>query len=230
MSEKPLLLSSGKLLVVAEPRWSSWLRGAAVAIGVLMVVIGLADVTSRLASAVAGDHALFDAFAPAAALQTSAVPSATASSSEPLVPARLMVPSLGINAAVEEVARRADGSMGTPKDFLNVGFYTLGPKPGQAGSAVFDGHVNNALTKAGVFEHLSQIHQGDYVTVSDALGRTLAYRVSEVTLYNTHEAPRASIFATTGPQQLVLITCDGEWVQDEHSFNKRLVVVARPAY
>lgn len=206
-----------------------WLRWFAIAIGTLVVVVGLADVTSRLATAVAGDTALFDAFAPAAAVKPAAVPAAAAATG-PLVPARLKVPSLGIDAKVEEVAKKADGSMGTPADFMNVGFYTLGSKPGDAGNAVFDGHVNNALTKSGVFEHLAQAHVGDYITVSDAEGRTLVYKVSEVNLYPTDEAPAASIFATTGPSQLVLITCNGEWVQDEHSFDKRLVVVAKPAY
>lgn len=220
------------MLVVAESRWAKALRFVATAIGILVVVVGLADVTSRLAQAALGDQALFNAFAPAAAIKPSMVPVpvATASSTGALIPARLKVPSLGIDANVEEVGKKADNSMGTPKDFMDVGWWSEGSKPGAPGSAVFDGHVNNALTKAGVFEHLTQIHKGDYITVSDASGKTLVYKVSEIDLYDTNEAPRASIFATSGPQQLVLITCDGEWVQDEHSFDKRLVVIAKPAY
>lgn len=218
----------------SESRRARALRYAALAIGIFVVLVGLADVVSRLAGKTLGDDALFNAFAPAGALKSAPapvlVPEASASSTGPLVPAVLKVPSLGIAARVEEVGRKGDGSMGTPADFMNVGWWSEGSKPGEEGSAVFDGHVNNALTKAGVFEHLSQIHKGDYVTVSDAEGRTLVYEVSEVSLYDTDQAPLASIFATTGPSQLVLITCEGEWVQDERSFDKRLVVVARPAF
>jgi LPXTG-site transpeptidase (sortase) family protein len=234
MPKKPLLLSPAKqaVLVVQDPAWAVWLRYVAIAVGILMVVIGLADVCSRLARAAAGDNALFDAFAPAAAIKSSLapVPVADASSTVPFVPSRLKVPSLGIDAKVEEVGKKADNSMGTPSDFLDAGWWGEGGKPGAPGNAVFDGHVNNALTKAGVFEHLSQIHKGDYVTVADAVGHTLVYKVSEVDLYDPGQAPLAHIFATSGPSQLVLITCDGEWVQDEHQFNKRLVVVAKPAY
>jgi len=197
------------------------------------VLVGLADVTSRMAQTVLGDDALFDAFAPAAATRPSSlvVPAATASSTAGvLVPARLKVPGLGIDAKVEEVGKRADGAMGTPADFMNVGWWSEGSKPGAAGNAVFAGHVNNALTKPGVFEHLSQIKRGDYITVSDAEGRTLVYEVSEVSLYETDRAPLARIFARTGPSQLVLITCEGDWLEDEQSFDKRLVVIARPAY
>ncbi len=230
MPKKHLLLLPAK----SESRGARALRYAAMAIGIFVVVVGLADVTSRLAHRALGDDALFDAFAPAAATKPSSasVPAALASATTtgPFVPSRLKVPSLGIDADVEEVGRKADGSMGTPADFMNVGWWSEGSKPGEQGNAVFDGHVNNALTKAGVFEHLSQVHKGDYVTVSDAEGHTLVYEVSEVSLYKTDRAPVARIFATTGPSQLVLITCDGEWLEDSREFDKRLVVVARPAF
>lgn len=229
MQERLLLLLPAK---ASEPRWARVLRRIAIAIGIFVVLVGLADVSSRLARSVLGEDALFDAFAPAAAIRPSStmVPVASASSSAAFVPARLRVPSLGIDAKVEEVGRKADGSMGTPADFMNVGWWSEGQKPGEAGNAVFDGHVNNALTKPGIFEHLSQVREGDYITVSDAKGYTLVYEVSEVSLYDTDQAPLAKIFATTGPSRLVLITCDGEWEEVQRSFDKRLVVVARPAY
>lgn len=228
MPERLLLSSPAR----PESRSARALRYIALAAGIFAVLVGLADVTSRVAKEVLGDDALFNAFAPASAIKPSAaiVPEASASSTGPFVPAVLKVPSLGISAKVEEVGRKADGTMGTPADFMDVGWWSEGQKPGEEGNAVFDGHVNNALTKAGVFEHLSQIHKGDYVTVSGAEGRTLVYEVTEVNLYDTDQAPLAAIFAKTGPSQLVLITCDGEWVQDERSFDKRLVVIARPAY
>ncbi len=229
MLRKHLLLLPGR---AQESRAARAFRYAAMAVGILVVLVGLADVTSRLAQSVLGDDALFNAFAPAAALRSSSavVPEAVATSSSVLVPARLKVPSLGISALVEEVGQRADGAMGTPADFMNVGWWSEGSKPGEKGNAVFAGHVNNALTLPGVFAHLSQVKKGDYVTVSDAEGRTLVYEVVEVSLYETDKAPLAKIFAKTGPSQLVLITCEGEWLEDERSFDKRLVVVARPAY
>jgi len=234
MQEKPLLLlPASRSWGYRRTQWAGALRWFAIAVGIFVVLVGLADVTSRMANAALGKDALFNAFAPAAATKPSALPAPAAVASSTavgvLVPARLKVPSLGIDAKVEEVGQKADGSMGTPKDFMNVGWWSEGQKPGAAGSAVFAGHVNNALTKAGVFEHLSQIHKGDYITVSDAEGKTLVYKVSSVSLYDT-DAPTASLFSKVGPSQLVLITCDGEWVEDEHSFDKRLVVVAKPAY
>jgi LPXTG-site transpeptidase (sortase) family protein len=112
----------------------------------------------------------------------------------------------------------------------DTAWYKDGSRPGQAGNAVFAGHVNNALTTSGVFGHLNQVHLGDYVTVADQEGKTLVYKVTALDQYPADEAPVASIFAKTGPSQLVLITCDGEWVPAEKTFDKRLVITASPAF
>ena len=220
MQENHLLLQSAKsgvLVVSAHERRAYYLRLAVVAVGVLCVLVGAADATSRLVNNM-GPDAAFLAFAPAAAINNF-----------PIVPARLKIPSLGVNAKVESVGVKADGAMATPSNFDNVAWYSLGAKPGAQGSAVIAGHVNNALLKSGVFERLSQIKNGDYITVEDSAGKALVYKVSSVEEYQP-DAPTDALFATTGPSRLVLITCDGEWVPSARSYDKRLVVIAEPAY
>ena len=230
MPEKPLLLSSAKsaaLVPEAFPAWKVWLWRAVVVAGLVVIRVAAADVVTRLAKAALGTEALLNSFGPAAAQSASAT--TTSATAGPITPARLKVPSLGIDAAVEQVGKKQDGAMAAPKNFKDVGWYALGARPGEFGNAVFAGHVNNALTSAGVFKNLAQIDKGDYITVSDAAGKTLVYRVYSVDLYPTDQAPAASIFAVSGPLQIVLITCEGEWVKDERSFDKRLVVVAKLA-
>jgi sortase A len=199
----------------------------AIVIGLLCVGVGGADLMSRAVERI-GDDALFVAFAPAAALEERGG-AATSTATGVMIPARLRVPSLGVNASVESVGTRADGTMGTPRDFDDVSWWSLGAKPGGQGSAVFAGHVNNALMKTGVFQHLSQIKKGDYVTVEDVAGRSLVYRVSSISEYPAN-ASTEELFATDGVEQVVLITCDGEWVPAARTFDKRLVVIAKPAY
>lgn len=213
------------------------LRLAALALGGLMIVIGAADLTARLAQALAGADAGALAFAPAvAAIDPRAMPIGAASTSaaapmNALVPARLKIPAIGVDAPVEQVGVKDDGTMGTPQQFGDVAWYAPGAKPGAAqGSAVFAGHVDNALTTAGVFEHLSQLRPGDYVSVEDAAGHTLVYRVASVQSYPANQAPLDKIFAAGGSPQLVLITCTGDWVTSQKQFDQRLVVVAVPAY
>ena len=188
----------------------------------LCVLVGTADVTSRLVKKI-GPDAAFLAFAPAAAINLPGQ-----ASNNFAVPARLKIPSLGVNAKVESVGIKAAGAMARPSNFDKVAWSSPGAKPGEQGSAVFAGHVNNALLRSGVFEHLSQIKKGDYITIEDNAGKVLVYKVSSIE-ENQPDASTDALFATTGPSRLVLITCDGEWVQSARSYDKRLVVIAQPA-
>lgn len=210
MSEKSLLRSSAKFF--------------ATFVGIVVIVVGAADLSSRAAHAVFGSNASFIAFAPVALIGPNSFAHSQATST-PIVPVVLTIPALRVGAMVEQVGKKADGTMGTPTKFNEVAWYALGSKPGEAGNAVIAGHVNNALTTAGVFEHLSQINLGDVVQVSNG-STTLTFVVKQIQTLPASEAPDASIFATTGPPQIVLITCDGEWVQSDKTFNKRLIVTA----
>ena len=194
-----------------------------------MVLVGAADLLSRASHLMLHGREATLAFAPASILDTVlpslSVPS-TVSSTTPLTPSTIHIPTLGISADVESVGKKADGSMATPSRFDRVGWYALGSKPGSPGNAVLAGHVNNAVTTAGVFQNLSKLPVGSYVTISDPSDRTLVYVVTEVAQYAPADAPTARLFSTTGQSQLVLMTCDGDWDASAHSFDKRFVVYA----
>jgi LPXTG-site transpeptidase (sortase) family protein len=230
MSDKLLLSSSANGGTYFTQPGRGW-RIAATCVGVFVLVFGAADITTRLAHAAFGNNASLMSFAPAVALEggtkapIKTAPAAVATTTQ-LVPVRLQIPSIGVNAKVEQVGKKDDGSMGTPSTFGDVAWYAPGSAPGQAGNAVIDGHVNNALTTAGVFEHLSQVALGDTITVLNASGTPINFTVTKVEEYPADSAPAASIFAVTGPSQLVLITCDGSWVPNQKTFDKRLVVFA----
>jgi sortase A len=211
--------------VVAEEStthpYVTWLLTAA---GIFVVLVGLINVVTRFSAQlhISGD-AVQTAFAPLGSLPSAFT---AVASTTPLIPARLSIPSIGVHADVEQVGKKADGSMATPSSFETVGWYKLGARPGQEGNAIIAGHVNNALTRAGVFEHLSDVKLGDTVVVEDAEGRTLSYVVSHTAQYKTDEAP-TDIFTAEGPTQLVLITCDGQWDAAARSYDKRFVVYAQ---
>lgn len=226
MPEKLLLLSAAKSgpLSARQAR----VRTVALAVGVAVVLFGAADLATRLAH-VLGDTGGALAFAPAVASIDPQVMGAS-TTTQPIVPVRLRIPAIGVNAPVEQVSQKADGTMGTPTTFGDVAWYEPGSKPGAPGNAVFAGHVDNALTTAGVFEHLGDLKAGDYVSVEDAQGKTLLYRVVSSQSYPASQAPLEQIFATAGPAQLVLITCTGQWVTSQKQYDQRLVVVAKPAY
>lgn len=235
MSEKPLLLSSAKTGVLVEKKTNGWQYFFA-GLGIFVVLVGAADLTSRLAHALAGSNAMRLAFAPAAILDAPGIfggpsaPHATSSSfvqlatTTPITPARLRIPSIGVDATIEQVGAKDDGSMGTPQKFGDAAWYALGPKPGEEGTAAIDGHVNNALTTPGVFEHLDQLQPGDKILVSNT-SSTLTFVVTRTESIPA-DTPSDSIFTRSGASEIVLITCIGDWIPSQKSFDKRLVVFA----
>ena len=144
----------------------------------------------------------------------------------PFVPVRLQIPALTVNARVELVGRKPDGSMKAPSTFTTVAWWSEGSKPGEKGDTVIAGHLNNALDTSGVFEHLNDLSLGDTVIISGEGGREARYIVRQMTVYGTNDAPDTAIFSTTGSSRLVLITCNGAWDQGKRSYDKRLVVYA----
>ncbi|MDB5194178.1 MAG: peptidase sortase [Parcubacteria group bacterium] len=148
----------------------------------------------------------------------------SAQSPEPSQPLRLIIPSIGVNANVQYVGVKADGSMGTPNNFTDVAWYKYGPVPGDTGSSVIDGHVDNALALSGVFKHLGDVKIGDDIYVMRKDGTKLHFRVMDTEMYSYKTAPNEKIFATEGGKFLNLITCAGTWIKGEHSYDERLVV------
>lgn len=219
MSETLLLPSAN----TETAQRKKYVRIVLVAIGLVVVLYGAADVLARVAHAALGSDANIAAFAPAIELDQT---TAFASSTTPIMPTRLVIPAIGVDANIEQVGKKSDGSMATPATFGDVAWYDLGSKPGSPGNAVIAGHVNNALTKTGVFENLSDLKVGDVIALTDANGNVLHFAVRDIEDYTDANAPLSTIFSTTGPSQVVLITCAGDWDPVARSYDHRLVIFA----
>jgi LPXTG-site transpeptidase (sortase) family protein len=141
------------------------------------------------------------------------------------VPVRLKIPKIGVDAVVEDVGLTPDGSMGVPERLTDVAWYKLGPRPGQQGSAVIDGHRSSKQWMPGVFDNLHDLHPGDYLYVEDDRGATITFRVRESRIYDP-DANAGDVFSQSDGVHLNLITCDGAWNETQKSFSKRLVIFA----
>jgi LPXTG-site transpeptidase (sortase) family protein len=141
-------------------------------------------------------------------------------------PVRLIIPAIAINAPVEEVGTQANADLATPTQnpWQDVGWYYLGPQPGERGSAVIDGHVDRPGGFPAVFWHLRDLHVGDEVLVKNSSGKTLRFQVTRIELYPPQDAPIQDIFGNWGGTYLNLITCAGDWIPSQHQTNLRLVV------
>jgi LPXTG-site transpeptidase (sortase) family protein len=141
-------------------------------------------------------------------------------------PVRLIIPALAINAPVEEVGTQPNADLATPtkNPWLDVGWYKLGPQPGERGSAVIDGHLDRPGGFPAVFWHLRDLHLGDELLVKNISGKTLHFQVTRIELYTPQDAPIQDIFGNWGGTYLNLITCAGDWIPSQHQTNLRLIV------
>ncbi|HEV7121385.1 MAG TPA: class F sortase [Candidatus Paceibacterota bacterium] len=139
-------------------------------------------------------------------------------------PTRLSIPSIGVDANVQQVGLTSAGDMGVPSNFTDVAWYKYGPLPGTPGSAVIDGHVDNGLSLPGVFKHLDQIRAGDSIYVMTQSGQQLHFVVQSTQRYPYDAVPKEQLFAKSDTPRLNLITCSGTWMPNSKTYDTRLVV------
>jgi LPXTG-site transpeptidase (sortase) family protein len=139
-------------------------------------------------------------------------------------PLRISIPALGVDAAVIDVGIAKSGHMAVPQSFTEVGWYRYGPAPGELGSAVMAGHVDNGLGLKAVFARLDELNIGNdiYVTMSD--GRKLHFVVSDIEVYAYQSVPSSVVFGQQDTARLNLITCEGAWVQGDKTYDHRVVI------
>ncbi|MGZ3609600.1 MAG: class F sortase [Ktedonobacteraceae bacterium] len=157
---------------------------------------------------------------------TTAVTSTSTPTPRLAIPVRLVIPRIGVNAPIENVGITASGDLATPKQnpWDGVGWYSNGPRPGEEGSAVINGHLDRPGGFPAVFWNLRYLQVGDTIMVVNSQGKTMHFRVLSIASYSPQAAPVQSIFGTTGGIYLNLITCAGTWIPSEHQTTQRLVV------
>ena len=140
------------------------------------------------------------------------------------LPVRLQVPSIGIDAPINQVGLTSQGDLDVPAGPDSTGWYKSGPRPGEVGSAVIDGHFGWKDEIPAVFDNLHKLKKGDVVRVEDENGKTITFTVSGSHTYTPDENAEAVFRSSDEKAHLNLITCQGDWNQDQKSYAERLVV------
>lgn len=151
------------------------------------------------------------------------VPDATEGIGEP---ARLKIPSIAVDATVEKVALAADGSMDVPKHYRNTAWYSLGPRPGETGSATITGHVDTAYGTAAVFANLHKVKSGDTISVQNDDDTVVRFVVRKTRRYDATADATDVFVSNDGKAHLNVITCVGAWDNRAKQYAERLVVFA----
>lgn len=144
----------------------------------------------------------------------------------PGVPVRLKIPKINVDAAIEGMGVTAQGDMDSPDGPDNTGWYKLGPRPGEVGSAVIDGHFGWRENKPAVFDKLHTLAVGDLIMVEDDAEGTHTFAITKLRTYGPNDDATEVFKSADNVSHLNLITCQGVWNKDLKSYSTRLVVFA----
>lgn len=141
-------------------------------------------------------------------------------------PVLLRIPAINVDAALDYVSLTSQGELGVPAGPNTAAWYDRGPRPGQPGNAVIDGHFGYKNNIPAIFDNLHKLQPGDSIFVVDDRGATTTFVVSSLQMYDQN-ASESSVFSSAdGKSHLNLITCQGIWNQNQKSYSNRLVVFA----
>ncbi|MFI6950111.1 class F sortase [Streptomyces sp. NPDC050422] len=141
--------------------------------------------------------------------------------------ARVAIPSIGVDAPVIDVDLDANGWIGTPppQDPNLAGWYQNGIAPGQIGTSVIVGHVDNQAGPA-VFYGLGSLKKGKRVEVTRSDDRVAVFEVYGVEVFSKNDFPGARVYGDTGQAELRVITCGGGYTK-ANGYDGNVVAFAR---
>lgn len=139
-----------------------------------------------------------------------------------IIPTRLTIPAINVDANVKPYGLDESGAMAVPEDGETVAWFEPGTKPGAKGNAVLAAHVDD-YTGPAIFFYLKDLDIGDEVIVEDG-DQTLTFVVTGKEAYPYNQAPIRTIFGPTNNQQLNLITCTGLYDRKTNNHQERLVI------
>ncbi|MFJ3904969.1 class F sortase [Streptomyces sp. NPDC090025] len=157
-------------------------------------------------------------------------PAATAAAVQtlPYAPAsRIRIPAIRVAAPIMDVGLDQNGWIAAPppQDRNLAGWYQNGISPGQRGTAVVVGHVDN-MTGPAVFYGLGSLEKGQHIEVDRYDGRVALFEIYGVEVYDKNDFPGVQVYADTGEPELRVITCGGGYSRSR-GYDGNVVVYAR---
>lgn len=140
-----------------------------------------------------------------------------------IIPVRIEIPAIGVDAAIVPVGLLKDGQMEAPKEYDGTGWFEPGYRPGAHGNSVIAGHVDH-YTGPAVFYDLRRLRPGDELIVTGESGERRTFLVERLERYVADVAPLEAIFGPADEARLNLITCAGTYNRKTKQRDERLVV------
>jgi sortase (surface protein transpeptidase) len=142
-------------------------------------------------------------------------------------PVRIDIPRIGVSSSLMRLGRDSGGAVETPplSRAAVAGWYELGPRPGDPGSAVILGHVDSDGGPA-VFYRLRELRRGDEVRVGRADGSSVSFVVERTEQFPKERFPTDEVYYPTGTPGLRLVTCGGLFDHSSGHYRSNIIAFA----
>ncbi|GJF26285.1 MULTISPECIES: class F sortase [Streptomyces] len=143
------------------------------------------------------------------------------------VPDRVAIPAIQVDAPIMPVGLDADGWIAAPppEDPNLAGWFTGAVSPGEKGTAVVVGHVDNTRGPA-VFYGLGALKKGNRIEVSRQDGKTAVFEIYGIEVFEKDDFPGDRVYASKGTPELRVITCGGGFTE-QNGYDGNVVAFAR---
>ncbi|MFE7649096.1 class F sortase [Streptomyces phaeoluteigriseus] len=130
----------------------------------------------------------------------------------PSPPDRVRIPSIRVDAPLMGLGLMTSGSLDVPPAAKKnlAGWYESGTTPGETGTAIVAGHVDNAEGPA-VFYDLGAVRRGATIEVDRRDGGVAVFTVDAVEVYDARDFPDEKVYGAAARPELRVITCGGEY-------------------
>ncbi|MBG0855427.1 class F sortase [Streptomyces spinoverrucosus] len=128
----------------------------------------------------------------------------------PSPPDRIRIPSIRVDAPLTGLGLTRSGSLDVPPATHKnlAGWYEAGTTPGETGTAIVAGHVDNADGPA-VFYHLGALKRGSTIEVDRRDGSVARFQVDAIEVYDAKNFPDKKVYGAAARPELRVITCGG---------------------
>jgi hypothetical protein len=140
-------------------------------------------------------------------------------------PRRIQIPAIGVSAPVIALGLNHDGTLQTPTQWQETGWYKPGPEPGERGAAVVTGHVDSTTGPA-VFYRLRSLRPGDLIRIVRSDGTTVRFRVQRLERWPKSDFPARRVYGPTTGAVLRLVTCSGNFDSSTGHYVDNTIVYA----
>jgi hypothetical protein len=141
------------------------------------------------------------------------------------IPVRLSIPRIHVASSLERLGRTPGGTVQDPSRWEVPGWYALGPRPGDPGSAVIIGHVDSTRGPA-VFFRLRELRPGDEIEITRADRSSVWFAVERTAQYLKTRFPTDDVYYPTLAPALRLVTCGGQFDATTGHYRSNIVVFA----